>query len=195
MTMARGVIGAKGAIVCHGSWSEHEREHMVSELGTYNPEMIVMCCPGCTGWVEAGQTPGVLSDTTFPTTLISAFAQVQRIFVVDDDKQIAEVLSFVLRENGFVVETFYDARSASLRASDSSPDFLVSDIDMPEMNGVTLARALQAQNPICKVILISGNPDWKARRTLQGGGLEGFVLLPKPFSPSQLVRLIKLELS
>ena len=184
MTMARSVIGAKGAIVCRDSWSEHERENIVSELATHRPEMIVMCCPGCTGWVEASQTLGVLSDTTFLTALR------QKVFVVDDDKQIADVLSFVLREAGFHVETFYDPRSALMRAGDCLPDVLVSDIDMPGMDGITLAKALRTQTPDCEVILISGNPNLQARGTLQGGGLDGFVLLRKPFSPSQLVRLI-----
>jgi DNA-binding NtrC family response regulator len=119
----------------------------------------------------------------------------QKVFLVDDDKKIADVLSFVLREAGFDVETFYDPRSSLMRASDSLPDVLVSDIDMPEMDGVVLARALRELNPNCKVILISGNPDWKARSTLRGGGLEGFIFLPKPFSPSLLVRLIRSEMS
>ena len=86
------------------------------------------------------------------------------------------------------------SRSALLRASECLPDVLVSDITMPGMDGIELAEALQEQNPNCKVILISGDPDWKARETLQGSGLEGFIFLPKPFSPSQLVRLIKSEM-
>ena len=65
---------------------------------------------------------------------------------------------------------------------------------MPGMDGIELAEALQEQNPNCKVVLISGNRDWKARKTLPGSGLEGFIFLPKPFSPSQLVRLIKSEM-
>jgi FixJ family two-component response regulator len=64
---------------------------------------------------------------------------------------------------------------------------------MPEMNGVALAGALQGQNPNCKVILISGNSDSIARGNLQGGTFDGFTLLPKPFSTSQLLHLIKSE--
>ncbi len=117
----------------------------------------------------------------------------KKVFVVDDDKQIADALTVVLREAKFEVETFYDAHSALLRASDYLPDILVSDIDMPEMNGVALAGALQRQNPDCKVILISGNPDSKAHGNLQVSTIDGFTLLPKPFSTSQLLHLIKSE--
>jgi DNA-binding NtrC family response regulator len=129
-----------------------------------------------------------------PTTLeryerISAIAK-QKVFVVDDEEQIAEVLSIGLREAEFDVETFYDARSALLRASACLPDILVSDITMPEMDGIALAEALREQNPNCKIVLISGNPEWKTREDWRSDRLDGFVLLPKPFAFSQLLSLI-----
>jgi DNA-binding NtrC family response regulator len=116
-----------------------------------------------------------------------------KVFVVDDEEQIAEVLSDSLRGAQFDVETFHDARSALPRASDCIPDILVSDISMPGMDGIALAEALRQQNPTCKVILISGNPNWKTRRQLEGSGLDGFVLLSKPFPLDQLLRLIESE--
>jgi CheY-like chemotaxis protein len=117
----------------------------------------------------------------------------QKVFVVDDDEQIADVVSFQLREAEFDVETFYDASSALLRAGDCLPDILVSDIDMPEMDGITLAETLRTKNPNCKIILISGNPNWKTDGDLQAARLDGFVLLPKPFAPSKLLRVIESE--
>jgi hypothetical protein len=50
---------------------------------------------------------------------------------------------------------------------------------------------LREQNPDCKVILLSGSPYWKSRRKSQVEEFDGFVLLPKPFSPNQLLSLIK----
>jgi DNA-binding response OmpR family regulator len=130
-----------------------------------------------------------------PTTLeryerIGAIAK-QKVFIVDDEKQIAEVLTLGLPKTGFDVETFYDARSALLRASDCLPDILISDVVMPEMDGIALAKALRELNPNCKVVLISGNPEWKTREDWRGRGLDGFVLLPKPFALSQLLSLLK----
>jgi DNA-binding NtrC family response regulator len=115
----------------------------------------------------------------------------KKVFVVDDEEPIAEVLTLGLRNAELDVETFNDARSALLRARDCPPDALVSDISMPEMDGITLAKALRKQYPNCKVILISGNPGWKTREDWRGDGLDGFVLLPKPFALSQLLSLIK----
>jgi CheY-like chemotaxis protein len=190
MTLAQSARGVKGAIVCQGSWSEQEREDIVSELAAL--VNVIVRCPGCTGWVEPSQTPGTLSDTTFLTTLISAFMLGQKVYVVDDEKQIADILSSVLRERCFDVETFYDARSALLKASDCPPDILISDITMPEMDGIALATALRKQSPNSKVILMSGNPAWKTRN-LRGGTLDDFTLLSKPFPLSQLLRLIETE--
>lgn len=118
-----------------------------------------------------------------------------KVLVVDNKKRMADVLSFVLREAEFEVETFYDARSALQRASGCPPDVLVSDINMPEMDGISLGEALREQNPNCRVILISGSPYWKSPRESQVDELNGFVLLPKPFSPSQFLHLVKSEQS
>lgn len=120
----------------------------------------------------------------------------QAVFVVDDEKSIANVVSFVLREAGFEVETFYDASSALRRASDCLPDILVSDVVMPDMDGVGLAKALRELNPNCKVILMSGNPGWKSSGILQSDefdGFDGFMLLPKPFPLDQLLTLVKCD--
>lgn len=191
MTLAQSASGVKGAIVCRGSWSEQERENIVSELAT--SVKVIVRCPGCTGWVEPSQTPGTLSDTTFLTTLISALTLGQKVFVVDDEKQIADALSSVLTERCFDVEAFYDARSALLRASDCPPDILISDITMPGMDGIALATALRKQSPKSKVILMSGNPEWKARGNLRGSTLDGFTLLTKPFPLSRLLQLVESE--
>jgi two-component system, response regulator YesN len=113
---------------------------------------------------------------------------------VDDEQQIAELLSDVVRGAQFDVETFHNARSALRRSRDCQPDVLVSDICMPEMDGIALADALREQNPNCKVILISGNPEWGTRGDVLGDGLDRFTLLLKPFRYSQLLNLIKSDL-
>jgi len=117
----------------------------------------------------------------------------RKVFVVDDEKQIADLLSLFLREAEFDVETFDDPHSCLLRANECVPDVLISDITMPGMDGITLAKALRTHNPNCKVILISGNPEWNTRGHFRADSLDDFVLLRKPFSPSQLLRLIKSE--
>jgi DNA-binding NtrC family response regulator len=106
----------------------------------------------------------------------------KKVFVVDDEEQIAEVLTESLRAANFDVEMFSDPRSALMRASDCPPDVLVSDISMPEMDGIALAKALRERNPHCKVILISGNPKWKTHtQTLKGAGSKASSCFPSLF--------------
>jgi hypothetical protein len=67
MKTARQVIkddAVKGVIVCLHSWSERERNEMVSELEANHPEVsVIVRCPGCSGCDEASHTPGTLRET------------------------------------------------------------------------------------------------------------------------------------
>jgi hypothetical protein len=54
----------KGVIVCLHSWSERERDAMVSELAVNHPEVaVIVRCPGCNGCDEKTGVPGTLSET------------------------------------------------------------------------------------------------------------------------------------
>ena len=67
MKSARRVIkddAVKGVIVCLHSWSEQERDGMVSELEANHPGVsVIVRCPGCSGCDETGQKAGTLSET------------------------------------------------------------------------------------------------------------------------------------
>jgi DNA-binding NtrC family response regulator len=112
-----------------------------------------------------------------------------KIFVVDDEQPIADLLSDYLRKDHNEVETFYEAQSALKRADQCLPDVLIADIVMPDMSGIALAEALRERRQDCKVVLISGNPEWRCPENLQGAGK--FVLLLKPFKVSQLLHLVR----
>lgn len=76
MAAARSVVtplAVKGIIVCLHSWTEQERESIVSELAAKHPELpVIVRCPGCHGHDEASHTPGTLSDSQFLPELMSA---------------------------------------------------------------------------------------------------------------------------
>lgn len=112
-----------------------------------------------------------------------------KVFVVDDEQIIADLVGELLSHHQYDVETFYDANSALKRASNCLPDVLVADIGMPGIDGVTLAEAFRQQSPQCRIILISGNPDWR-RGDLHRSGTNGFELLLKPFKIDQLLNLL-----
>lgn len=70
----------------------------------------------------------------------------QRVFMVDDEHLIAQTLAIVLEQEGLKAIAFASPLDAIATARECPPDLLVSDIDMPEMNGADLALRLR-QSP------------------------------------------------
>ncbi len=83
----------------------------------------------------------------------------QRVLLVDDEAVVLGAMTRILGSIGYEVETF-DRPEAALAAVESGqvqPDVVISDVSMPGMNGVTLAKALRACLPQCPILLVTGN--------------------------------------
>jgi CheY-like chemotaxis protein len=113
-----------------------------------------------------------------------------RVLLIDDTPEIAELLSFALRDHGYeVVAAGFDPAVSDLVAA-HEPDAVVFDCtsyDMAEMlfDGVR-ANAGYAALPI---VIVSDTPD-KADASLQRREAEHVVLIPKPFTASQIARAL-----
>jgi DNA-binding NtrC family response regulator len=115
----------------------------------------------------------------------------KRVFVVDDERIIADTLAAILARCGYDVNAFYDAESALTRAESLAPDLVISDVVMPQMNGVDMAIVMTKRFPSCRVLLFSGQAATSGM--LKEARLKGhdFELLAKPIHPKDL--LAKLE--
>lgn len=112
----------------------------------------------------------------------------RKVFVVDDELLIADSVAEILIRNGYAAKAFYDADEAIECARTECPDVLVSDVLMPEINGVQLAIAIRALCPSTRIILFSGQAatvDILKEAEKQGYSFE---LLPKPIHPTDLLR-------
>jgi DNA-binding NtrC family response regulator len=109
------------------------------------------------------------------------------IFVVDDERVIADTLCAILRLSGYDARAFYDAESALRGCGDQQPDFVISDVSMPGMNGVEMAVQIREQIPGCRVLLFSGNAG--TSEVLDAAHQRGydFELLAKPVHPKDLL--------
>src|SRR5271170_1816914 len=87
----------------------------------------------------------------------NAFEDCPRVFVVDDEEDIAKMIAVVLQMKKFDATAFCAPLTALEQADTTPPDYLVSDIAMPGMNGIDLALAMQAKVPSCKVLLFTGD--------------------------------------
>jgi EAL domain-containing protein (putative c-di-GMP-specific phosphodiesterase class I) len=111
-----------------------------------------------------------------------------RVLLVDDEQAIARGLSRLLGAAGYEVTTAHDGQMA-LEAIEASPfDVIVSDIRMPNMDGLTLLRAIRARDLDVPVVFLTGSPTIEtAMEALENGA---FRYLTKPIDSAELVRVI-----
>src|SRR5262249_60148490 len=80
------------------------------------------------------------------------------VLVVDDERVIADTLATILNQNGFEASAVYTGTDAVERAVASRPDLVISDVIMPDMNGIEAAIKIRQVLPGCKILLFSGRP-------------------------------------
>ncbi|MFP4363186.1 MAG: response regulator [Spirochaetia bacterium] len=80
----------------------------------------------------------------------------KKVLLIDDDQVAAEGLSFLLEDEGFMVERARTGKEALKKAVEFTPNFVVTDIKLPDINGYTLAEKLKQSLPGVKIIGCSG---------------------------------------
>jgi len=112
-----------------------------------------------------------------------------RILVVDDETHILQVLSLKLRNSGFEVSTAVDGEDALRQAVENPPDLIITDIQMPYMNGIELCNALienSATQQIPVVVITARGHTLAASDT----DIENVRdVISKPFSPRGVAEL------
>ena len=111
----------------------------------------------------------------------------KRIFVVDDEKWIADTLVVILSRFGYEASAFYDAQSALEQVELCCPELVISDIVMPGVSGLEMAVIIRKRHPSCKILLLSGQA--ATIDMLEGvrGQGHNFDLLTKPIYPKELL--------
>jgi DNA-binding response OmpR family regulator len=104
------------------------------------------------------------------------------ILVVDDDQQLCDVLAEILTEAGYVVQCAYDGEAAWISIQARSPDLVLSDITMPRLDGVSLARRLAETGSEIPIILMSAGP--------KDGAAVSSAFVCKPFEIASLLERI-----
>ena len=110
------------------------------------------------------------------------------IAVVDDDEGILESLESLLESADHAVRRFASAAALLESGCLAEIDCLISDIDMPVMDGLELSRVVHAARPELPIILITGHPEILRRLPPIGPGC--YRLFKKPFDGEELLRAI-----
>jgi len=111
------------------------------------------------------------------------------VFVVDDDISVRESLEFLLRHQGFAVETFVSAPDFLARQRAWAPSCLVLDVSLPGLNGLDLQKRVAQDRHDMPIIFITGHGDIPMTvQAMKAGAVE---FLTKPFSDDVLLNAIR----
>jgi DNA-binding response OmpR family regulator len=113
-----------------------------------------------------------------------------KVLIVDDERSIADMLRLILSPAGYECSVAYDGCDALRWAGEFHPDLLISDVMMPGMNGVELAKAIVHLYPNCLVLLFSGNAATQDLLQTAHTGGDSFPVLAKPVPPRELLAAI-----
>lgn len=115
----------------------------------------------------------------------------QRILIVDDEPQITRVLRRSLTTHGYDVRVASDGESALQTFGDWSPDLVVTDLSMPNMDGLHLCRNLRAVSQL-PIIVLSVRGEERTKVQALDAGADDYVT--KPFGMDELLARIRAAL-
>jgi DNA-binding response OmpR family regulator len=110
------------------------------------------------------------------------------ILVVEDEASIAEVVSLYLKRAGFTVQIAPDGKKAMTLFEREPPDFVILDLMLPEVDGLSLTRWLRDRSDVPIIMLTARREEMDRIAGLEMGA-DDYVV--KPFSPQELVSRVR----
>lgn len=111
-----------------------------------------------------------------------------RILVVEDEPSLAEVVSLYLKRAGYQVQVAADGKQAMTYLEKQIPDFVIMDLMLPEVDGLSLTRWLRARSNV-PIIMVTARREEIDRIAGLEMGADDYVV--KPFSPQELVSRVR----
>ncbi|MCX7857930.1 MAG: UDP-3-O-acyl-N-acetylglucosamine deacetylase [Deltaproteobacteria bacterium] len=118
----------------------------------------------------------------------SKIITVQKILIIDDEKNILDSLSSILEDEGFFVIKAEDGKKGLIEYERENPDIVILDVWMPEMDGIEVLRRIKKMNKDAKIIVISGHGNISTAVEAVKKGATDF--LEKPLTIEKLLEVI-----
>lgn len=117
-------------------------------------------------------------------------AEGAKILIVDDEPVLADTLALIFQREGFAASAVYSAEEALVFIANHRPALVISDVIMPGMDGIAMAKLIRRSHPGCRVLLFSGNAD--TQDLLESAEQDGhaFQVLAKPVPPPQMLAIV-----
>jgi two-component system, chemotaxis family, chemotaxis protein CheY len=112
------------------------------------------------------------------------------VLVVDDSTSMRQMVTFILKGAGFDVIEGVDGRDALTRAQGKLLSLVITDLNMPVMDGMTLIRELRAKQEFkfTPILMLTTESQQDKKMEGKAAGATGWIV--KPFQPDQLLQVI-----
>ncbi len=122
-----------------------------------------------------------MSPTISPSAKSTHPAAKHRILVVDDEAGARSALEKLLRQQGYEVDGADTGKAALEMVDERAPDAVVTDLNMPEMDGLQLLAALQQRDRLLPVIMVTASTDLSSAVAAMRAGAEDYLTKPVDF--------------
>jgi DNA-binding NtrC family response regulator len=120
----------------------------------------------------------------------------QRIMIVDDDPGIRRALHILLSREGYLVTQASDGKEAMRMWREKGGDLVITDLHMPEKNGIEMMVELLSHTPGTRIIAMSGGGQTKRLDLLGNASLLGAVFtIEKPFTLNEMMHVVRRALA
>ena len=113
------------------------------------------------------------------------------IYIVEDDKNIREIEMFALKNSGYAVEEFENAKSFFSRSAEKVPDLVLLDIMLPDMDGLEIVKKLRSRPDTVRVPIIIVTAKTTELDKVKGLDIGADDYLTKPFGVMELISRVK----
>ena len=113
------------------------------------------------------------------------------IYIVEDDKNIREIEMFALKNSGYAVEEFENAKSFFSRSAEKVPDLVLLDIMLPDMDGLEIVKKLRSRPDTVRVPIILVTAKTSELDKVKGLDIGADDYLTKPFGVMELISRVK----
>ncbi len=113
------------------------------------------------------------------------------IMTVDDSASIRQMVNFTLREVGYNVLEAVDGKDALAKIRGATVSMVITDLNMPNMDGIELIRNLRANSAykFIPIIMLTTESQGTKKQEGKSAGATGWIV--KPFKPDQLLSVVK----
>ena len=113
----------------------------------------------------------------------------KKILLVDDAAFMRKMIKDTLSKNGYTdLHEAVDGADAVEKFTELSPDLVIMDITMPNMDGLEALKAMKAKNPACNVVMCSAmGQEAMVIEAIQSGAKDFIV---KPFKPDRIMKTV-----